>query len=183
MGLRENLKTWSTASQPRLKPLTCIFIFSLMNTFTRVLFSLILLVPTQQHHYYLLPTTPLRLFLFNISLMVNLQVPVPAVLTVVLVADFMVVGGTTPTTVATIKERDHTHTDIYLHSYIKIVIVCNTFHHYIVHRPISINTKDGYSLLTPPQLIQNYLSINLTWYQSRGYRLVAFFHNSRNSPA
>ena len=72
-----------------------------MNTFTRVLFSL-LVVPTQQHHYYLLPPTPLRLFLFNVSLMVNLQVPIPAVLTVVLVAHFVVVGGTTPITVATI---------------------------------------------------------------------------------
>ena len=54
-GLRKNLKTWSQASQPRLNhyvTLTCIVIFSLMNTFTRVLFSP-LLVPTQQHHNYL----------------------------------------------------------------------------------------------------------------------------------
>jgi hypothetical protein len=59
----------------------------------------------------------------------------------------------------TIKERDPIQCK---HSYIGIVIVCNTSHHYIVHNPTSINTKDGCYPYATYTIIQNYLSINLT---------------------
>jgi hypothetical protein len=60
---------------------------------------------------------------------------------------------------SSIKERDPIKCK---HSYIRIVIVCNTSHHYIAHNPTSINTKDGCYPYATYIIIQNYLISQLT---------------------
>ena len=81
--------------------LTCIVIFSLMNTLIKVLLSL-LLAATQRHHYCIYLLAFLQPFLFNashINLIVSLQDPITSILILVLGVDFMVDGGSTPATI------------------------------------------------------------------------------------